>query len=263
MGLPGDRRSQMRARNRHVKEVHKLDIAALKRNVAEAYRKMEAAGKAFEDAGQDADYDALKRSFDEAEAAHKRAADGLERGEALIEARAALPVSPVMDDDFSSPSRSHLDAIGRRTPDTPRVSREPLTYEKHSHGASFFRDLYGARQGQPDAQERLHRHHDEMRVELGERAVNSTDSTGGDFVPPLWLMDASQQGPRSLSHRVRLLQRLPEAPPRSLGEGRTKLVRTRAMEGAKGSRQAPHLLQNHAAGRPVLRYGHDQARRSA
>jgi HK97 family phage major capsid protein len=68
-----------------------------------------------------------------------------------------------------------------------RVGHEPLTYEKSGEN-SFFRDLFFARQeGDPEAQQRLQRHRQELEVE--RRALNQTDTTGGEFVAPLWLMD--------------------------------------------------------------------------
>ncbi len=80
-----------------------------------------------------------------------------------------------------------------------RVGYEPTTYRKGGQH-SYFRDLAKSRQetgGSFDsgAVERLQRHRQEMD-KLADDAnpelranMNRTDGTGGDFVPPLWLMN--------------------------------------------------------------------------
>lgn len=78
-----------------------------------------------------------------------------------------------------------------------RVGNEPLTYRRGGPH-SYFRDLVLSRQeGGADAGalERLQRHAVEVQT-LREQAgletrvnMNRTDGTGGEFVPPLWLID--------------------------------------------------------------------------
>jgi HK97 family phage major capsid protein len=65
---------------------------------------------------------------------------------------------------------------------------EPATYEKG--GRSFFADLRAAALGQADALDRLNRHRAEVRD------LNSTDTSGGDFVPPAHLLDIWQEAVR-------------------------------------------------------------------
>lgn len=70
------------------------------------------------------------------------------------------------------------------------VRSEPTMYGEGS-GQSYFRDLARANApggGNPEARERLGRHATEMSVELRAN-MNTTDGTGGEFVPPLWLVD--------------------------------------------------------------------------
>jgi HK97 family phage major capsid protein len=74
-----------------------------------------------------------------------------------------------------------------------QIVREPLTYEPTAD-TSYFNDLYRyQRKGDATALKRLQRHAEEMRVEIHTRpelrALNSTDSTGGEFIPPLWMME--------------------------------------------------------------------------
>lgn len=71
-----------------------------------------------------------------------------------------------------------------------RVNREALTYRRDGEH-SYFRDLARAHApgGNADTKsmERLQRHRDEMDIET--RALSRTDGAGGEFVPPLWLVD--------------------------------------------------------------------------
>jgi len=98
------------------------------------------------------------------------------------------------------------------------VRSEPLTYERHNRQTSYFRDLGMAMVGNdPEARERLAQHRKEMDVELpkleqrysearferqmegaiGSRHAESAivtrdltrvDGAGGEFVPPIWIM---------------------------------------------------------------------------
>jgi HK97 family phage major capsid protein len=65
------------------------------------------------------------------------------------------------------------------------VTGEPLTYQQYGPN-SYFKDLYQAQRfNDPQARNRLQRHVEEMRVE--KRDLSSTDGSGGDFIPPLWV----------------------------------------------------------------------------
>ena len=111
------------------------------------------------------------------------------------------------------------------------VRSEPHTYEEHDHRTSFLRDLatvsanaIGANvRGADAAQERLTRHSHELDVDLrkadsetrsrfgrfldqyegsyeARTNPNTTAGTGGEFVPPLWLV--SQYAPLERAGRV-------------------------------------------------------------
>jgi HK97 family phage major capsid protein len=65
------------------------------------------------------------------------------------------------------------------------VKSEPEIYRSGVGGQSYFRDLHLARtKGDRDAADRLVRNN-KGRAE--QRAINTTNGTGGEFVPPLWL----------------------------------------------------------------------------
>lgn len=118
-------------------------------------------------------------------------------------------------------AKAAADAAAKVDPDI-RVGREPLTYEQYNNERSFFRDMatiasnaIGANvAGETQARERMARHNREIEVEsrqrdrehrgsfdsfidqFGENASyeqrvnpNTTAGTGGEFVPPLWLVD--------------------------------------------------------------------------
>ena len=70
------------------------------------------------------------------------------------------------------------------------VGREPLTYRQDSRD-SWVRDLWN-RQNYNDSEAalRLQRHGAEVR------AINATDGSGGEFVPPMWLVNQAIGYPR-------------------------------------------------------------------
>jgi HK97 family phage major capsid protein len=74
---------------------------------------------------------------------------------------------------------------------TISVGREARAYDKGNQRASYMKDLAMKWQGNatPEQEERLARHAAEVATEPEYRDLNRTDSTGGYFVPPIWLMD--------------------------------------------------------------------------
>ena len=70
---------------------------------------------------------------------------------------------------------------------TFKVVREAKTYEERGDN-SFVRDMISANlRGDRDAYQRLYRHQQEVAVET--RDISRTDGSGGDFVPPLYLIN--------------------------------------------------------------------------
>lgn len=67
------------------------------------------------------------------------------------------------------------------------IGAEPMTYAKEGRN-SFVRDMINAQiRNEPAAWERLNRHQAEAAVEL--RDISRTDGAGGDFVPPIYLIN--------------------------------------------------------------------------
>jgi HK97 family phage major capsid protein len=151
-----------------------MDLKTMEQDVRARFEAMEAAHRAIETAAEDADLDALADAFEEARQAHAGAKAKLERHRNLEEARAALPVEPVED----TKTDTHTDVS---------VTREESVYRKNDPYTSHIRDMALAKlEGDQDAQERLRRHGREVAE---KRAINSTDGTGGEFVPPLWAQE--------------------------------------------------------------------------
>lgn len=167
--------------------------------VRSAFTAMESAGDAIANADAEANLDELRSAFDEARDEHTAAVADLARLEEIEEARKALPVEPAPD------TRSGLADVS--------VGKEPLTYERHSKH-SIFRDMRNARAGDRSAAERLARHSQEMLVEMPaeQRAINSTDGTGGEFIPPIWLQDQWINLPRAARPVADSLRSVPLPP---------------------------------------------------
>jgi HK97 family phage major capsid protein len=158
-----------------------LTFAEKRAAVQAAYARMVAANQAIENASSNADLDRLSLDFDQAKDAHARLRANLERSQALEEAKLDLPVSPVED-------RSPAGSL--------RITETELTYERpRVRGATnIFRDMALAQFEQDSAaRERIERHGRQMvdstNPRVGERALNITDGTGGEFVPPIYLQD--------------------------------------------------------------------------
>ncbi len=173
---------------------------------------MEEALEALENAPEDAEIAELEIAFNDERDAHDAAVASLERAEALEEAKRNLPVEPAETD--ADP------ALAERTGDT-RVTNEPLTYDGKT-GRSMLRDLYSAKyEYNMDAQERIRTHGKEMAKrglagpigpDAQERAISTTDGSGGEFVPPVWLQEEWIKLPRAARPIANTLNRQPLPP---------------------------------------------------
>ena len=137
-----------------------------------AAQTLHCAAEAIEAADEAADLDTLQSEFDSAHESAERARKELERMEAVVEARESMPVRPVEETE---------------SPRVEVVSNEAV-YRKDRPERSYFRDLYLSKvSGDSAATERLAQH--SLHVATEARDNNTTDTTGGEFVPPLWLID--------------------------------------------------------------------------
>lgn len=126
------------------------------------------------------DGDVTPETLDEVEARHaaieKLDAD-IARVEA-VEARAAIVAEARAD--------SGVPTVGRAI-----ITSEPMTYAEHGE-RSFVRDMINATvRNDRQAWDNIHRHMDEVARE--SRAIDRVDGSGGEFVPPLWLVNEYAQ----------------------------------------------------------------------
>lgn len=131
--------------------------------------------------------EAEQSAYDEARAAL------VAHDEKITEARAR--VAEAEEDEKRAETAAQLSAEfgnvrseerGQRPPVT--VGSEAGTYRKDGQH-SYFRDLtmVGLNRGDSSAMERLQRNNREVQVET--RALSTTDGAGGEFVPPLWMIN--------------------------------------------------------------------------
>ena len=130
-----------------------------------AVEEMHAAAAAIETADESADLDALQGEFDGKLEVAERAKGAVEAREALMTARESMTVKPVADVKVEVISNEQV-----YRPDRPE--------------RSYFRDLYLSKtKGDREATDRLSGH------ALATRDINTTDTSGGDFVPPAYLVN--------------------------------------------------------------------------
>jgi HK97 family phage major capsid protein len=140
-------------------------IDELTRSHNVAVEEMHAAAAAIETADESADLDALQGEFDSKLEVAERAKGAVEAREALMTARDAMTVKPVADVKVEVISNEQV-----YRPDRPE--------------RSYFRDLYLSKtKGDREASDRLSGH------ALATRDINTTDTSGGDFVPPAYLVN--------------------------------------------------------------------------
>ena len=152
-----------------------MSINTLKAAVREHFAALEEANTALEGVDADApeaEVKELEARFDVAESNHKVAVEKLERAEKLEAARGALPVEPVEE----TPAEVR----------EVKVGKEELVYRSDLQGPSFFRDVAAATKGDSRAGERLAA---SAKQVADERALDSSNTTGGEFIPPVWLLD--------------------------------------------------------------------------
>ena len=134
-----------------------------------AVEEMHAAAAAIETADESADLDALQGEFDGKLEAAERAAGVVEQRQAVMAARDAMTVKPVADVKVEVISNEQV-----YRPDRPE--------------RSYFRDLYLSKtKGDREATDRLSSH--SLAVATEQRDINTTDTSGGDFVPPAYLVN--------------------------------------------------------------------------
>lgn len=133
---------------------------------------------------------ALEERFNDAKAEAERKRQDFSRAEIIQGARTIS--APTNEENEAADEARGVSSLvegpfagsGRVT-----VGKEPVTYdERNSNGNFYFRDLFYSGRGDASAQKRLQRHAREVLVEK-RVDLSSTLGQGGDFEPPIWLMN--------------------------------------------------------------------------
>lgn len=127
---------------------------------------------------------------DELLASDEVSADALEAAEArsaeIADLDAKIEKAEALEARTAKLAESRA-AAGVPTFGAAKVTREERTYEKHGEN-SFVRDMINSQlRNDRGSWERLERHQKEAALEL--RDISRTDGAGGEFVPPLWLLN--------------------------------------------------------------------------
>lgn len=134
----------------------------------------------------------FKNAFGTARREAKRWADQVERLEAISEARREIKQAGTVDElkqETETNSAGYI-RVGVEN------SEKMYTQATSSRGTSFFADLYKDRiTGSPEARARLQRHAQEVAIE--KRAISTTVTAGGNFVPPEYLGELYANFPRA------------------------------------------------------------------
>ncbi len=151
------------------KGIMSISIEELTRAHNVAVEEMNVAARAIEDADDSADLEVLQFAFDDSLANAKDCLTAVEQREAVIAARETMKVRPVADVKIEVVTNEQV-----YRPDRPE--------------RSYFRDLYLSKlKGDRGAADRLDQH--SLAVATEKRDIDTTDTSGGEFVPPLWLID--------------------------------------------------------------------------
>lgn len=154
-----------------------MDVRELREQYAGALERIERLAAELEELEQRDDADPqeverLEKEFTAAESEAKKLRARVERAEAAERARKEREAAEVVEASAEAGREARMEV----------VRDEPVYRPDGEH--SFFRDLFEARQGSVEAAERLSRH----RAQSEQRAISTTDGSGGDLVPPAYLI---------------------------------------------------------------------------
>jgi HK97 family phage major capsid protein len=164
-------------RAQHDRAISKRDAA-----VAEARTVAEAAGKAGRSeltAEEDSRVSELMAARDAAS------------GEAeTLGKRVASVAAAVADEDKRAEGEARTEETGHKAPVARAHVTDPEMFRRNAPAnQSYFRHLYRATQlGNRESADMLSRHDKAMADSAEYRALTTVDGAGGEFVPPLWLM---------------------------------------------------------------------------
>jgi HK97 family phage major capsid protein len=171
-----------------VKPTAELDVA--RQRLAESVEKMEdwdTKAQSLPDDADEKEIQFVKDAFGASSRETARWQETVDRLQAIQAVRSKITTDdepPVADDDKNHP-------VARGTNREPRTYSEKTSYE----GRSFFVDLVNATRGDSESRTRLTKHTEEVAYE--KRAISTTVTAGGNFVPPEYLGDLYAGQPRA------------------------------------------------------------------
>lgn len=131
----------------------------------------------------------LEERFVEAKAEAEKRRQDYQRAEQIQNARAISAPSNEDNEKADEARGVTVDDLKRSRTDRVHVLNEPLTYDqRNANGNFYFADLFEAGRGDLGSQQRLQRHRREVMVEK-RVDLSSTLGQGGDFEPPIWMMN--------------------------------------------------------------------------
>jgi HK97 family phage major capsid protein len=171
-----------------VKPTSQIDVA--RQSLADSVEKMQdwdTKAQALPDDADEKEVQFVRDAFEAATRETKRWQETLDRLGAIAAMRDAIPA----DDTDDEPKQEREFARPRGS------SKEPRTYsaQTSNQGRSFFGDLVNSIKGDGEARQRLERHTTEVAYE--KRAISTTVTAGGNFVPPEYLGELYAGFPRA------------------------------------------------------------------
>jgi HK97 family phage major capsid protein len=132
----------------------------------------------------------FKNAFATAKRESKRWADQVERLEAISEARREIKQAGTPDEQKTETNNGGLIRVGVEN------SEKTYTQATSARGVSFFADMVKSKvDDNPESRARLQRHAQEVQIE--QRAISTTVTAGGNFVPPGYLGELYANFPRA------------------------------------------------------------------
>lgn len=174
-----------------MKPTSQIEVA--RQSLADSVEKMQDWDTKAQSLPEDADekeVEFVREAFAQSQRETQRWQETVDRLQAIAKVRGAIQAEDL--------EAEGVEATGGDLSRVPRVNvNEPKVYTAQSsaQGRSFFADVVASIKGNSEARQRLERHSQEAAYE--KRAINTTATTGGDFVPPGYLGEMYANFPRA------------------------------------------------------------------
>jgi len=173
-----------------VKPTSQIDKA--RESLAESVEKMQdwdTKAQSLPDDADEKEVQFVRDAFDAAKRETERWQETVERLQAIRAIQDKIPGDDDADNGGADDDKRHPVARG--------TNAEPKTYspKTSAEGRSFFIDLVNSTRGDSEARARLGKHTEEVAYE--KRAISTTVTAGGNFVPPEYLGDLYAGFPRA------------------------------------------------------------------